>query len=46
VIRAGKVRLLVGKKPFDLVLTNLVKADQEFIESIRAALAKKATVKP
>ena len=46
VIRAGKVRLLVGKKPFDLVLTNLVKADQEFIESIRTALAKKAAVKP
>lgn len=46
VVRNGKVRLLVGKKPFELPLTNLVKADQEFIESIRAALAKKAVVKP
>ncbi|MEO0018526.1 MAG: hypothetical protein RLZZ522_1809 [Verrucomicrobiota bacterium] len=39
-------RTLEGKKPFELPLTNLVKADQEFIETIRLALAKKAAVKP
>lgn len=46
VVRNGKVRLLVGKQTFELALTSLVKADQEFVEGIRASLAKKAAGKP
>jgi hypothetical protein len=46
VVKDGKVRLLVAKKSFEIPLSRLVKADQDFIEQIRAGLAKKAEVKP
>ncbi len=46
VVKDGKVRLLVGRKPFEIPLSRLIKADQDFIEQIRAGIAKKAEVKP
>ena len=46
VIRNGKVRLQVGAKIFELALTSLAKADQDFVETIRAGITKKAAVKP
>ncbi len=46
VVRNGKIRLQVGKQAFEIELISLVKADQDFIEGIRAALAKKAAPKP
>lgn len=42
VIRDGKVRLLVNKKPVELALNRLSQQDQEFIEQIKVAVAKKA----
>ncbi len=45
VVRDGKVRLLVDKKPVELALDRLSRQDQEFIGQIKAALAKKAAGK-
>ena len=45
VIRGGKVRLLVKGKPVELALDRLSRQDQEFIDDIQAALAKKAADK-
>ena len=42
VIREGKIRLLVGQKPVEVALERLAQADREFVDQIRAALAKKA----
>jgi len=46
VIRDGKVRLLVEKKAFEIPLSRLIKVDQDFIEQIRAGLAKRAARTP
>ena len=46
VLKDGKVRLLIGKKPFEIPLSRLIKADQEFIEQIRAGIARKAEKQP
>lgn len=46
VVRNGKVRLLVGKKAYELPLSRLVKVDQDFIEQVRAGFAKKAAANP
>ena len=43
VVAAGKLRLLVNNKPFELPLERLSQADQDFVETVRAAHAKKAT---
>ena len=40
VVRAGKARLLVNNKPFEIPLARLSAPDREFIEAIRAARAK------
>jgi len=45
VVRDGKVRLLVDKKPVELALERLSQQDQEFVEQIKASLAKKAAGK-
>ncbi|RYD19698.1 MAG: hypothetical protein EOP88_17995 [Verrucomicrobiaceae bacterium] len=42
VVRDGSARLLVNKKPVVLSLERLSAPDREFIERIRASLAKKA----
>ncbi len=42
VIKDGKVRLLVDKKPYEVPLQRLSARDVEFIQQIRAALEKKA----
>lgn len=42
VTREGKIRLLVGKKPVEIALDRLSQADREFIDQMKAALAKKA----
>jgi hypothetical protein len=42
VVRGGKARLLVKGKAFEIPLSRLVKADQDFIEQIRAGIAKRA----
>lgn len=42
VVKDGKIRLLVNRKPMEMVLTSLVVADQEFIDSMRVAIATKA----
>jgi len=42
VVRDGKVRLLVSQKPVELALEKLSPQDREFVEQIRAAIAKKA----
>ena len=42
VLRDGKVRLLVNKKPVEVALSSLSVADQEFVGQIRDALAKQA----
>lgn len=42
VTRGGKARLLVNGKPVEIALDRLSRQDQEFIDSIKAALAKKA----
>lgn len=41
VVREGKVRLLVDKKPVELALDRLSLQDREFVEQIKAALTKK-----
>ena len=46
VVRNGKVRLQVGKQIFELALTSLAQADQDFVATLRAGLAKKTPVKP
>lgn len=42
VTRGGKIRLLVNKKPVEVALDSLSQADREFIDQMKAALAKKA----
>lgn len=42
-IRDGKIRLLVKQKPVEIALDRLSVADREFIDQMKAALAKKAT---
>jgi hypothetical protein len=37
VVRDGKVRLLIGKKPVELPLARLSQADRDFVERIRRA---------
>jgi hypothetical protein len=41
VVRDGKARLLVNGKPFEIALDRLSEADRQFVEGIRAGLAKK-----
>ncbi|MEY4485026.1 MAG: hypothetical protein RL693_2478 [Verrucomicrobiota bacterium] len=41
-IKDGKVRLLVNRKPFELALDRLSPSDRDFIESTRVAIQKKA----
>ena len=41
-IRDGKIRLLVKKKPVEVALDRLSQADREFIDQMKAALAKKS----
>lgn len=42
VVRDGKVRLLVDRKPVEIPLERLSVQDREFIDQIKAALARKA----
>lgn len=41
-IRDGKIRLLVKQKPVEIALDRLSLADREFVDQMKAALAKKA----
>jgi hypothetical protein len=41
-IREGNVRLLVQQKPFEFALSRLSKTDQDFIQTIDQAIARKA----
>ncbi|MEO5915654.1 MAG: hypothetical protein ABIS50_15575 [Luteolibacter sp.] len=45
VVRNGRIRLLVNKKPVEVALDKLSRQDQEFVDQIKAALAKKAEEK-
>jgi hypothetical protein len=45
VVRDGKIRLLVDKKPVELALDRLSQQDREFIDQMKEALAKKAAAK-
>lgn len=45
VVRDGKIRLLVDKKPVELALGRLSQQDREFIDQMKAALAKKAAAR-
>jgi hypothetical protein len=42
VVKDGKIRLLVNRKPMEMILTNLSVDDQEFIDRMRVAIATKA----
>jgi len=42
-VKDGKVRLLVNKKPFEIVLDKLSQPDRDFIENLSSAIQKKAT---
>ncbi|MEO7098401.1 MAG: hypothetical protein ABI162_03500 [Luteolibacter sp.] len=42
VTRGGKIRLLVDKKPVEISLARLSQSDQEFVQQMQAALAKKS----
>ncbi len=42
VVREGKVRLLVNKKPVALPLERLSEADRTFVETVKTNLARKA----
>ena len=46
VIRAGKARLMVNNKTFEIDLGKLSQADQDFISQIEAGIAKQAAAKP
>ena len=46
VIRAGKIRLISDKKPFELALDRLSQADREFVERISAAHPTKSAATP
>lgn len=46
VVKDGKARLLVNSKPYELPIERLSQPDREFIENIRAAIARKATPQP
>lgn len=41
-IKDGKVRLLVNRKPFELALDKLSQPDRDFVENLRSAMQKKA----
>lgn len=41
-IRDGKIRLLVKQKPVEIAVEKLSLADREFVDQMKAALAKKA----
>lgn len=41
-VRGGKIRLLINRKPVEVALDRLCQADRDFIEEMKAALAKKA----
>ena len=42
VVKDGRARLLVRNKPYELPLERLSDPDREFVESVRAALARRA----
>lgn len=42
VTRNGKIRLLVNQKPVEIALDRMSLSDREFIDQLKAALAKKA----
>ncbi len=42
VVRGGKIRLLVNRKPVETTLDKLSQTDREFIDQLKAALVKKA----
>ena len=44
VIKDGKIRLLVNQKPVECPLEKLSQQDREFVDQIKAALARKAGV--
>lgn len=46
VVRNGKVRLLAGKKSYELDLSRLTEADRNFIEQIRLRYQKKTPPTP
>lgn len=46
VVKNGKARLLIGTKPYEILLTQLVKTDQDFIEGVRSAIARKPAQSP
>ncbi|CAN5912320.1 hypothetical protein BH11VER1_BH11VER1_18450 [soil metagenome] len=41
-IKDGKIRLLVNRKPFELALDKLSQPDRDFVENLRSAIQKKA----
>jgi hypothetical protein len=46
VVRAGKARLLVSSKPFELALDRLSQADRDFIATVERAVAAKPVAAP
>ena len=46
VVKDGKARLLVNSKPYELPVERLSQPDRDFIENIRAAIARKAATPP
>lgn len=42
VVRDGRIRLLVNRKPVEVALASLSQQDQEFVAQVQEALAKKA----
>ncbi|MBC8126932.1 MAG: hypothetical protein H8M99_07285 [Gloeobacteraceae cyanobacterium ES-bin-144] len=45
VTRNGKIRLLVNQKPIQIALDRLSPSDQEFIDQMKAAIAKKSATR-
>lgn len=41
-IKEGKIRLLVNRKPFELPLNKLSETDRNYVENLRSAMQKKA----
>ena len=46
VVKHGKARLMVNSKPYELPVERLSQPDRDFIEDIRAAIARKAATPP
>lgn len=46
VVKDGKARLLIDKKPFEIPLDRLSQADREFIEKVRLSASKSNPPKP